>query len=128
VDSSVILDVITDDQTWAPASAVALRQAMQEGCLVLCECVVAEIMPAISPEDWAGFVEDWKIQFIPSSLQSAIAAGRMFEQHLSRRGEAKRIVADFLIAAHALYHADRLLARDRGYYRDYFKDLDLVQP
>jgi len=120
--------VITGDRAWAPASGLALRQAMQEGCLVLCECVVAEIMPAFGREDWSDFVEDWKLQFVPSSQQSAAAAGRMFERYLSRGGTARRVVADFLIGAHALYHADRLLARDRGYYRDYFQDLGLIQP
>jgi predicted nucleic acid-binding protein len=57
-------------------------------------------------------------------------AGEMFGTYLRRRRKAdpRRLVPDFLIGAHARLLADRLLARDRGYYRDYFKGLALVEP
>jgi len=53
----------------------------------------------------------------------------MFASYLRRRRAGPtRIVADFLIGAHAALSADRLLARDRGYYRDYFKGLVVLPP
>ena len=128
VDRSVLLDVVTDDPRWADASEAALRQASREGSLVIGECVLAEITPALGADEVVEFLHDWNIRFIPSSVASATLAGKLFGAHLARGGQGERVVPDFLIGAHAQLHAERLLARDRGYLRDYSKKLAVWQP
>ena len=128
IDSSVILDIIVDDH-FADISEEAIKKAQGEGKLIICECVTAEIYPAFgSAILFKEFLNDWQFNFIPSSLESAEIAGRYFTTYLSRGGKVKRVIPDFLIGAHAYVHADRLLARDRGYLRDYFSDLSLWDP
>jgi predicted nucleic acid-binding protein len=128
LDSSVLLDVITNSSEYADASERCLRQARAEGALIVCECVLAEIRPAFDRAEFDEFLTDWQLEFVPSSRESAILAGDHFAQNLRRGGRAGRVLPDFLIGAHALLHADRLLARDRGYLRDYFSKLQVWQP
>jgi len=128
LDTSVILDVITDDPDWGDASEAALLGAYRLGALVIGECVLAEIVPALKSNDLNAFLREWRIQYLPTSQSAAIRAGRMFECYLRRSNQQKRVLPDFLIGAHALEHCKRLLARDRGYYRDYFEGLDLTEP
>lgn len=130
VDTSVLLDVIVDDPRWAESSEKALKEAFGAGQLVIGETVLAEIAPAFDVGDMECFLSDWKIFYQPSSLESAKTAGAMFRKYLQRNRSTnpKRVLPDFLVGAHALHHASRLLARDRGYYRDYFQTLDVIQP
>ena len=128
VDTSVLLDVLLNDPQHSGPSIAALRQAANEGSLIICETVLAEIVPTLAPPDLPQFLADWNLTFTASSQLSALLAGEMFRTYLQRGGKRGRVVPDFLIAAHAQYHAQRLLARDRGYYRDYFTRLQLWDP
>jgi predicted nucleic acid-binding protein len=129
IDSSVLLDVVIDSPAHAESSERALRKVAAEGGLIICECVLAEIRPAFpSTSAIEEFLNDWQLRFLPSSRESALRAGELFGLYLQRGGKGGRVVADFLIGAHADLHADRLLARDRGYLRNYFSKLKLLTP
>jgi hypothetical protein len=43
VDSNVLLDVMTDDTTWAPWSATALVEAIDRGPVVINPIICAEV-------------------------------------------------------------------------------------
>jgi len=68
------------------------------------------------------------VDLLPSDVESALAAGTAWANYRRRGGSRKRVIADFLIGAHAIVHADRLLTRDRGFYRSYFSALDILDP
>ena len=128
IDSSVLLDILLDDRVYAERSQRALTRVRSQGALIVSEVVVAELGPALSADELVQFLGDLGIEFVPSSIGSATIAGQMMSEYLNRGGKKGRIIPDFLIGAHASQHAGQLLARDRGYLRDYFSKLEVIDP
>jgi len=129
VDTSILLDILADDPKFASISESALIQARSGGRLIICESVIAELRPALaSDRELAAFLDDIGLEFLPSTRECAFLAGSMYTVYLKNKGQARRVLPDFLVAAHAMINADQLLARDRGYYREYFRRLNLVDP
>ena len=63
-----------------------------------------------------------------SPAATALAAGRCWQEYRKAGGSRERVIADFLIGAHAAARADRLLTRDRGFYRNCFPGLPILDP
>lgn len=127
VDSSVLLDVLGGDPTFGEQSRSALKNAYDAGALIACEIVWAEVR-AHFPTDVAfqGALAMLGVQYEPISPETAALAGRLWRER--RPASRHRVIADFLVGAHALSQADALLTRDRGFYRRYFARLMVVDP
>ena len=69
---------------------------------------------------------DVGIAFLPMTEAAAVESAECWRIYRKQSGKSGRIVADFLIGGHAITQCDRLLTRDRGFYRDYFKKLSLL--
>jgi hypothetical protein len=129
VDTNVVLDVFTGSGEFFDVSAAALRSCMGEGALVAGEVVFAEVASYFEePERMEQAMHDLNIVFVPSDAVVAVAAGLAWGTYRARGGSRDRLVGDFLVGAHALTKADRLLTRDRGFFRGYFGDLAVLDP
>lgn len=129
VDSNVVLDVLSADPAFGSASREVLRSCRAEGGLVACEVVWAELGAAFSEaERFADVMDRLGIRFTPLQQEAASRCGETWRQYREHGGTRDRVVADFLVGAHAALVADRLLTRDRGYFRRYFTDLTVLDP
>jgi hypothetical protein len=128
VDTSVLLDVFIADKTHGPASRAAIKECLAEGSLVACDIVWAEISAFSSADKAAAAMEGLGVAYSPLTTAAALAAGEAWKAYRRKGGTRTRMVADFLIGAHAKVQAERLLSRDRGFYRAYFRGLEIVEP
>jgi hypothetical protein len=133
IDSNVLAALWNSDDSLNLSAQKALRAARNSGALVISAPVFAELVA--SPSRNEAFVDSFCSETgiaIEWDLDESIwrAAGRAFQHYAKRRknqggSKPRRILADFVIGAHALRRGYRLLTLDDGLYRSAFPRLAL---
>jgi len=133
IDTNVLVALWFPDDTLNATAAAAMKDAASRGALVISAPVFAELLAA--PRRTEAFLDyflkdtaiavDWNLD-----EQIWRIAGRAFQSYSSRRKSEgigpRRILADFLIGAHALQRGYRLLTLDDRLYRTAFPRLSVV--
>lgn len=129
VDSNVLIDVLGADPTFGPRSRIALRRSRDQGAIIVCDIVWSEAVVAFPDSNaTSAALERLSIEYSPITQAAAMRAALAWRAYRSRGGPRERLVADFLVGAHALEQADRLLTRDRGFQRVAFEGLTILDP
>jgi predicted nucleic acid-binding protein len=134
IDSNVLIALWNGDDTLNTQARSALDAALARGGLVIAAPVFAELLAAPSRTEsfLDSFCKETSIA-VDWNLNEATwrGAGRAFQQYGARRRRQRdsgprRILADFLIGAHALHHGLRLLTFDDRLYRAAFPRLAIL--
>lgn len=129
VDSNVLIDLLTKDSQFGLWSFRQLDRLARLGDLVINQICFAET--ATYFKNAAEFERSMSFIGIARSdlpWSAAGIAGIAHYEYRKRGGPRVRVLADFLIGAHALENDFRLITRDPSPYRTYFPTLELIAP
>jgi predicted nucleic acid-binding protein len=128
-----VLSAVWSKEASASRLVALLGEARQSGAVLVSGVVYAELLAY--PNATEDFINDFLREtgiVLDLKFQDAvwIEAGRRFARYAARRrrsreGNERRVLADFLVGAHALLQADRLLTLDPGRYKKDFPELRL---
>ena len=128
IDSSVLLDLFTEDATWLTWSQARLVDAAERGSLVLNAVVIAEVAPRFSRVETLrdALPSMCLIEEIP--LAASFLAGHAHADYCRAGGNRQAILPDFLIGAHAAVTGRPLLTRDPNRIARYIPGAKLISP
>jgi predicted nucleic acid-binding protein len=133
IDTNVLSALLSRE----PQTAAALQQlgrCRDEGAILISPIVFAELhaYPGMTETFLNQFLNETRIEVSFHLDESVwIDAGQRFARYASRRRrdpkgqDPRRLLADFVVGAHALIHADRLLTFDIGVFKRNFPELRL---
>lgn len=133
IDTNVISALWTGESS-AEKIAALLARSSRAGSLTMAAPVYAELLayPGATPEYLNHFLDTTRAA-VDFRLDETIwrEAGLRFAKHATRRrssrtGTPRRLLADFIIGAHALLRADCLLTLDVALYARDFPELKIV--
>jgi predicted nucleic acid-binding protein len=129
IDTNVLLDVLVPGERYCESSIEAIESSAMSGSLVICDLVYAELCVHFHTQrECDAFLEASRIRVESLTRETHFLASRAWRAYRKQGGKRTRLLADFLIGAHAQTQATRLLSRDRGFYASLFPALKLVDP
>jgi predicted nucleic acid-binding protein len=129
VDTNVLLDIATNDPTWADWSMDNLDAAAAVGSVVVNGVIYSEFSVGYERiEEVDHLLADVEIGWADIPRDALFLAGKAFQSYRRQGGGRTGVLPDFFIGAHAAVAGMALLTRDATRYRTYFPRVRLIAP
>ncbi|MCK9365432.1 MAG: type II toxin-antitoxin system VapC family toxin [Syntrophales bacterium] len=129
VDSSVILDILTEDGGWFAWSSEKLADCASSNILAVNPIIYAEVSIRFEKvEELDAALPSTYFRRLPLPWEAAFLAGKCFLDYRRKGGQKRSPLPDFYIGAHAEVAGMTLLTRDAARYRTYFPALRIIAP
>ena len=128
VDTNILLDIYTQDQTWEERSAAAIASAADVAVLVINPIIYAELSVGIEKIEELDQFLGAAFRRDPLPWEAAFVAGKAFLAYRRRGGLKTAPLPDFYIGAHAAVQSMKILTRDPQRYTSYFPTVKIIEP
>jgi hypothetical protein len=129
VDTSVVLDLLSDDPRWGSWSQAQLETLSASDHFAINDIVYTEA--SINFQEMGALdaaLASLGLETAQMPREALFRAGKAFRKYKARDGVKTGVLPDFLIGAHAAVEGWPLLTRDPGRVRTYFPTVTLIAP
>jgi predicted nucleic acid-binding protein len=120
---------LSNDPVWEEWSVASFAHRSLVGPIFINEVIYAELSSPIASEPQLRQVlVELRVELARTPEPALFAAGKAYHRYRASGGIRTGVPPDFFIGAHAQFAGWPILTRDRGRYRTYFPDVQLITP
>jgi predicted nucleic acid-binding protein len=129
VHTNILIDLLSSDPLHFKWSFRQLDQLSRKGNLVVNQIIFAEVATYFPRfEEFERAMANLGVVKADLPWGAAARAGMAHRKYRKSGGSRERVLADFLIGAHADEKGLKVLTRDGQRYRTYFPNLEIIAP
>ena len=129
VDTNILVYLLRPDTPHGQSASATFQRLGESHRFRINDVVFAELAPGFrSADDISTWLETLNVEHVPSPREALFRAALAFRKYRSSGGKKTSPLPDFFIGADAEFASVPLLTNDRGRYKSYFPDLEIISP